>query len=222
MRKLAATIVLIFAAQANASIIEYDLNYSIADGLGHAQWFDSTFMFGLGDTLVFNILFDRRLQVFDLGDPSYEAFSFGVNIAPGTPGYSGTWVSSIEALGAIGDIWSGPITIGWRGGGAGFGWGGAGIQVTTSEGSFTGIRWTTRLTSASEGVPMELWAFTGVELRADEIRILPVPEPTSLVLFASGLLALGLIRRRVATPICSGPQSLRNLHFLEREQIGCA
>jgi len=196
-----------------ASVIEFDLNYALSTApisgeFGEGQTLsgvgtffpDDAFVFGLGDTLIFNILFDQSLQVFDFDDPTDEAFSFGLNIVSGSPGFSGTWVSSIEALGAFGDIWEGSITQGWVGGGGGFGWGGIGINVTGSQGRFDGIRWTTTLTSANEGNPMTLYAFTGFALSADGLRILPlsVPTPATLALFGIGLAGIGWSRRKKA------------------------
>jgi hypothetical protein len=193
------------SATASASTIEFNLHYTLGPVVGTfgsgqtlsgvGTFFNNTpIVVDVGDTLIFNILFDQTLQVFDFGNPTLEYFSFGLNTAPGSPGFSGTWVSSIEAVGSRGNIWSGPITIGWQGSGAGFGWGGQGVNVTDTVGTFTGIRWTTQLTSASEGVPMTLTAFTGVQMGAEGIRVLPVPELSSLRLLVVGTVLTTVVR----------------------------
>lgn len=193
----------VVSARASAATIEFDLRYTLGpiDGtFGDGQllsgvgtfFSDEPIVFDVGDTLVFNILFDQTLQVFDFGDPTLEYFSFGLNNAPGTIGFSGTWVSSIEALGTTGNIWSDPITLAWQGGGPG--WGGHGVDVTDNVGTFTGIRWTTQITSVREGVPVTLTAFTGVQMGADGIRVLPVPESSSLSLIAVGILVSTVVR----------------------------
>jgi hypothetical protein len=80
---------------ARAALIEIDLHYSFSlasisgdfgddQTLGGVSTFfsDDAFYFGLGDTLVFNILFDRRLQVFEFEDPpgsTNQYFSFGLD-----------------------------------------------------------------------------------------------------------------------------------------------
>ena len=198
MNQIKRLAVVIFAIYSSTSVlaetIEFDLNYSISQAsisgdfgqnqtIGGVSTFftNEAFYFGLGDTLIFNILFDRRLQVFEFADPpgsTNQYFSFGSGCGYLCPqpngGFNGTWTSSIEALGGQGNIWSGPITLGWQGGGGGFGWGGQGIRITDSEGSFTGIRWTTTLTSVNEGGPLLLAGFTGVQMGADGIRLLPL------------------------------------------------
>lgn len=210
IKLLLGALILLVSGQVNAAIIEFDLDYTLGpiggefgegQGLGdNATFFpDEAFTVGVGDTLIFDILFDQRLHVFDFGEPTEERFSFALNIFPGAPGYSGTWVSSIEALGARGDIWSDPITQGWQGGGAGFGWGGIGLEVTSSAGSFTGVRWTTTITSANEGAPLTLYAFTGFSGNADGFRISPVPVPAAAWLFGTALIGLvGFSKRRKA------------------------
>lgn len=165
-----------------------------------AEFFSSDpFIFDVGDLLIFDILFDQRLQVFDFGVPTDEFFTFGLDNGIGAPNsFNGTWVSSIEALGSNGNIWSGPVTLAWQGGGGGFGWGGQGIDITGSQGSFTGIRWTTLLTSANEGAPLTLSAFSGVGMHADGIQTLPltpVPEPGTLGLIGIALLVSGFRQR---------------------------
>ena len=200
-------------APASASVIEFNLQYSLGpvngtfgqgqllNGVG--TFFSNTpIVFDVGDTLVFNILFDQTLQVFDFGNPTDEYFSFGLNTAPGSPGFSGTWVSSIEAIGSRGNIWSGAVTQASQGGGAGFGWGGSGVNVTNNVGTFTGIRWTTQLTSANQGAPMTLIAFTGVQMGAEGIRVLPVPEPETLRLIVVGLLLTTVVRFTTPTDPC--------------------
>lgn len=211
LKAFAALLALCPIQQVNAALIERTLNYtlgpingSFGDGqtlMGVGTFFaDDPFVIGVGDTLIFNILFDSRLQVFDFREATDEYFSFGLNTVPGSPGFGGTWTSSIEALGARGDIWAGAITLGWMGGGAGFGWGGQGINITGSQGSFTGIRWTTTITSAREGSPMTIYAFTGVQMGADGIKVVPanIPEPGTLALLGLGLAGLGISRRRKA------------------------
>lgn len=133
----------------------------------------SPIVLNVGDTVVLNLLFDRVVQVYDFGEATDEYFSFGLDWSdPNTPSWAGTWTSSVEALGAKGDIWSGPFTVNWQGSGAGFGWGGVGVPVTTSHGSMTGIRWTTSITSATEGtLPLILTAFTGVQFGADAFKL---------------------------------------------------
>ena len=186
-------------ATVSATLIELSQNYTLGsianresgEGqvLGHTHQYFDPIVFGLGDTLVFSFLFDQRLQVSDFDVPTSEAFSLQLGIAEGYPGFSGTWFSSIEALGGQGDIWSGPISMSWRGGGGGIGWGGQGINVTSSQGSFTGLRWTLQLTSATEGVPMTLNS-SALTLWADGIgkQPLTVPDPGSTLL----LLGIGL------------------------------
>jgi len=169
---------------AQAGMIEFDLSYELGpisgdfgtgqtlSGVG-TRFPDETVVFDVGDTLVFNILFDQLLAVIDVGPPTDEVFSFGLNVLPDTLGFGGTWTSSLETLGAFGDTWADPIVSSFTGGGAGFGWGGVAANVTDSLGIFDGIRWTTTLTSAREGAPMTLYAFTGVQLSADGIAIIP-------------------------------------------------
>jgi len=199
-RCLAVALVL-SSAPASAAVIERTLSYSLGptsgtfgDGQtlsGIGTFFnDDPFEFGLGDRLVFNVMFDHPLQVFDFGEPTDEYFSFGLGTTPGSPGFSGTWISSIEAIGSHGDVWAGPITLAWIGGGGGFGWGGHGVNVTDHMGIFSGIRWITELTSAKEGVPMTIASFTGVQMGADGIRVLPVPEPVLLTQLAIAVLAV--------------------------------
>jgi hypothetical protein len=138
---------------------------------------DNPISLNLGDTLVVNLLFDHVVQVFDFGDPSEEFFSFGLDWQDrSVPSWAGTWTSSIEALGAKGDMWTGPFTANFQGSGAGIGWGGVRVPVTDSQGRFTGIRWTTTITSASEGdLPLSFTAFTGLTFHyADAIKLLPL------------------------------------------------
>lgn len=194
-------------ASASATLIERDIHYSLGPVSGtfgdgqtlhhvHAQpdaFADDPVAFGLGDILVLDIIFDRRLQVFDFREPTDEFFILGLFTVLGSPGFSGTWISSVEALGGKGGIWSGPITLAWQGGGSGFGWGAQGINLTDHQGSFTGLRWTTQLTSTNEGAPMTLSAFSGVTMGADGIKIAPISEPGSLILLGMGLV---LFRRR--------------------------
>jgi hypothetical protein len=120
--------------------------------------------------LVLDILFDQRLMLFDFREPTDEFFILGLFTVDGSPGFGGTWVSSLEALSGRGGIWSDPITLAWQGGGGGFGWGAQGINLTDHQGSFTGIRWTTQLTSANEGAPMTLGSFSGVTMSTDGIK----------------------------------------------------
>ena len=135
----------------------------------------------------------------DLGTATYEWLVLSLQITQGDPGFNGAWVSSIEALGRNGDIWAGPISKDFVGGGAGFAWSGGGPQVTEGVGSLTGIRWTTTLASAGEGVPLALTSFSGVDIRADGLRQLPlspVPAPATGWLLLSGLAGLGVMGRR--------------------------
>lgn len=101
--------------QVNAALIERTLSYALGPvngSFGQGQtlmgvgtfFADDPFVIGVGDTLIFDVLFDSRLQVFDFRDPVEEYFSFGLDTVPGSPGFGGTWISSIEALGARGDI----------------------------------------------------------------------------------------------------------------------
>ena len=187
---------LIAIAPASATTITRSLEISLGNVSGDfgsgqtlsgaAKFFgEDPFVFDVGDTLIFDILFDRRFQVFDFGDPTLEAFSFGLDNGFGSPNaFNGTWLSSIEALGSNGNIWLGSLTLAWQGGGGGFGWGGQGVDVTGSQGSFTGIRWTTQLTSANEGAPLMLSAFTGVQMHADGIQTLPLSQCLSQELSA--------------------------------------
>ena len=198
-RLLICPVFLLWSASVTADSFEFDLNYSLSQAtisgdfgdsqtLGGVGTFftDESFFVGLGDTLVFNIRFDRRLQVFEFFDPpgsTNQYFSFGSSCGvlcpqPNGP-FSGTWTSSIEALGGQGNIWSGPITLSWSGSN-GIGWGGQGIPITDNEGSFTGIRWTTTLTSVNEGGPVLLAGFTGVQMGADGIILLPLEIPLSI------------------------------------------
>jgi hypothetical protein len=206
---LGASILLLVSVQVGAAIIEFDLDYTLGPIVGefgegqslrdNASFFpDEAFTVDVGDTLIFDILFDQRLHVFDFREPTEEVFTFGLNTFPGAPGFNGTWVSSIEALGARGDIWSDPITQGFGGGGAGFGWGGVGLEVTSSAGFFTGVRWTTTITSANEGAPLTLYAFTGFSASADGFFTspLPVPAPPAIWLFGIGMIGLGFARRK--------------------------
>lgn len=171
-------------AAPQAEVIERDLYYTLGpitgvfgerQGLGDNAifFYDNPIVFDLGDTLVVNIWFDQRLEIVDVAEPTLETFSIGLNTIPGSPGFGGTWISSIEAIGRSGDVWSGPVTQGFIGGGAGFGWA-ANIEATTNRGSLIGIRWITTLTSVREGVPMTLTAFKGVSGAADGYRKLPL------------------------------------------------
>jgi hypothetical protein len=216
LRKLAVVIVALASVSvAQADVIEFDLDYSLSlapirgdfgdrQSIGDVGTFftDEAFFFGLGDTLVFNILFDSRLHIFDFGEPTEEVFTFGSGCGYLCPqpngGFNGTWTSSIEAIGGRGDIWSGPITVNWQGNGS-IGWGGVALPMTTSHGSFTGVRWTTTLTSVNTGGPLLLAGFTGFSGSADGIRVTPVPEPGTLGLFLAGLAGMGLARRRKKT-----------------------
>jgi len=210
-RLLALVVVLILAmvslpATASATLIEISQNYTLGpvsagsdgDVLGHTHQYFDPVVFGLGDTLVFNFLFDTRLQVFDYDGPTLEAFILQLGMPSGYPGFSGTWTSSIEALGGRGNIWSGPITMSWQGGGSGIGWGGQGLNITDSQGSFKGLRWTLQLTSATEGVPMTLNS-SALSLYADRIEKLPRDVPDSgstLLLFGISLVGLRAWRKR--------------------------
>ena len=196
---------LLTSSVASAGLIEINQQYTLgtisetAEGevLGHTHQYFDPFVFGLGDTLVFNFLFDQRLQVFDYDGPTLEDFILHLGMPPESAGFSGTWTSSIEALGGHGDIWSGPITMSWQGGGGGIGWGGQGINITSSQGSFTGLRWTLQLTSANEGVPMTLNS-SALTMHADRIEKVPrVPDPGStLLLFSISLVGLRAWRKR--------------------------
>jgi hypothetical protein len=168
--------------------------------IGHTHQAFNPLVLGLGDTLVVTIQFDHRLQVFDFQEATDEFFVLGLFTVDGSPGFSGTWISSLEALGGRGGIWSGPITLPWQGGGSGFGWGGQGINVTDHQGSFTGLRWTTQLTSANEGVPMTLGSFGGVTMVADGIETLSIPEPRALSLLGIGLGLFGWRYAALARP----------------------
>jgi hypothetical protein len=138
---------------------------------------DQPITLNVGDTVVLNLLFDQVVQVFDFGTPNPEHFSFGLDWSdPNVGPWAGTWSSSVEALGAKGDIWVGPYAMNFGGSGAGIGWGGVGVPVTNSHGSLTGIRWIATITSATEGVlPLRLTAFTGIQFGADAIKLSPLP-----------------------------------------------
>jgi hypothetical protein len=96
LRKLALVfLTLAGSAIASAETIEFDLNYSISQARisgvygdnqtlsGVSTFFsDEAFYFGLGDTLIVNILFDRRLQVYEFADPpgsTNQYFSFAMD-----------------------------------------------------------------------------------------------------------------------------------------------
>jgi hypothetical protein len=207
LRKLAVVVVALAGVSlAQADLIEFDLDHTLGplrgdfgDGQSisdHAEFFpDRPITVSTGDTLIFNILFDHRLQVFDFGEPTKEVFTFGLQCVDRCA-YGGTYRTSIEALGGRGNIWSDPIFASFDASGIGFGWGGVGLDVTDSQGSFTGIRWTTTFTSFREGEPLTVSAFSGFSGRADGFRLLPLPEPSTLALFSIGLAGMGLARRR--------------------------
>ena len=82
MRRLGICLLsILVSVPATADVLERDLQYTlgpISGSFGDGQtlsgvgtfFSDEPLVFGLGDTLVFNILFDRGLQVFDFGRES--------------------------------------------------------------------------------------------------------------------------------------------------------
>jgi hypothetical protein len=191
--QVATILVIAISFSARAETITFDLDHTLGPIRGvfgegqslsdHAEFFpDRPITLTVGDTLIFNILFDQRLEYYDFGEPTVEVFTFGLDCGYSCNGvgFSGNWTSSVEALGARGDIWDDPIRVGWTGGGGGFGWGGVGVQVTESQGSIAGIRWTTTFTSIREGDPLTVSAFTGFSGRADGFRLVPLDIVVSL------------------------------------------
>ena len=111
-----------------ATTIEVTQNYTlgaISGTFGEGQVLNHThqpfdpIVLGLGDTLVFTFLFDQRLEVFDF-NVTDQHFVLGLDCRCQNTPWSGTWTSSIEALGGLGDMVR-TITLNWRGGGAGIG-----------------------------------------------------------------------------------------------------
>ena len=178
MKWLLATFATLLFFQAHAETIERTINYSVGNvgenplggkflGDGPPIYFDETFLFGVGDTMIVNILFDKMVELSDFGEPTNEFFSIKVGPLPGTTPYAGTWTGSIEAIGASGDVWSGAVSRNFNGGGGGFA---ARINATDTQGIISGIRWTSTITSASQGDPMTVYSFDGAQIFADDIR----------------------------------------------------
>jgi len=181
---VAAFILAVPAAHAEAATYEYDVLCRVGTIAGDFKdqqtlrspalaFPNQPIVLNVGDTVILNLLFDRVVQVFDFGTPTGERFSFSLDSTdPNVRPWTGTWSSSIEALGGKGDIWVGPFSMTFGGSGSGLAWGAVDVPVTTFHASLTGIRWTATITSATDGVlPLTLTSFTGVELTADAIKL---------------------------------------------------
>lgn len=181
---VAAFTLTLAAANVDAATYEYDLLCRVGTIAGDFKdqqtlrspaiaFPDDPIVLTVGDTIVVNLLFDRVVQVFDFGTPTGERFAFSLDSTdPNVGPWTGTWSSSIEALGGKGDIWVGPFNMNFGGTGSGLGWGGVDVPVTSSHGTLTGIRWTATITSVTAGVlPLTLTSFTGVELTADALKL---------------------------------------------------
>ena len=207
LRKLAVVIVAMLAATpATADFIERDFTIELgtitATGSGDvlsgiALFFsDNPFTLSVGDTLIANFVFDtrQRVQVFDMGDPTIEIITGGFFTALGDPSPQSIVSTILGFTGVRGNANSGPFSeVTGNGGGLGvvsFG------NFTDTQFSFTGFRFQTTILSSLYGYPATFESYSGMQLNADRIRILPVPEPSTLALVGIGLLGMAMTRRR--------------------------
>lgn len=223
---LGASIIL-FGQSANAALIERTFDYTITNDLifdtvdnagnqgKEIEFYTSTdpFFLSAGDTLSTRINFDRPLRIKNVANNKFwassggsvinsEPFSFIYWFTDSTSG-TGSNANANVSYSVSFDIFSGNLASTYINGNLNTAGGGTSAastirsNITDSVVNIIGIDILTNINNYTLNRNDGEYGFFMANLRAGDLRVLSVPAPAAIWLFLTGLVGLGIARRRV-------------------------